>query len=47
MVSNRDARYFPKQKDTFQAFTTKNNAFGMGTVVWKSGASKKFKTLDY
>ncbi len=35
-----------KQKEKFQAFTTQNKTFGMGTVLWKTGNSRKLKTIE-
>ncbi len=36
---------YTKQKEKFQAYTTQSKAFGMGTVVWKGGDTRKFKTI--
>lgn len=35
-----------RQKGTFNAYGTKNKAFGMGTVLWKTGDKTKFKTME-
>lgn len=41
----RNSNKFNKQKEKFQAYTTQSKTFGMGTVVWKSGDTRKLKTI--
>lgn len=45
-MTYRNSMQMSKQKGIFNAYATKSKAFGMGTVLWKTGERSKFKTME-